>query len=168
MSGPGSGAARAGYPPRPMAAFVELHCPSCTAFIARLRRSRVAVGSPFEQCARCGALVSRPSVNEWDLLGAGAKAYWLADAVGPFVALGLVPALAYLIAGPLAQGTRDPRVLLALALGGPLILGSLRALGVLQVIQRSRRRMGDPMYRARLVEYGRRARPPEKPKNPAG
>jgi len=115
----------------------------------------LSVGSPFQECSKCRTQVSRPSTNEWALLGSGEKTYWLCDRIAPFLLLGLAPALAYW-ALVIRDGTGDTRVLIALLSGGPLLLLFFPLSGALHAIRRSRARMADPMYRARLIEFGRR------------
>ena len=139
----------------PVAPLVELRCPDCSDVLARLRSVRLSVGRPFEECPKCRTLVGRPSSNEWDLLGLRGKAYWIVDRLFPFVVLGFAPAAAYW-ALVLRHGSGDDRMLLALLGAGPLLITSFPLWAARHVIRRSRARMTDPMYRARLVEFGRR------------
>jgi hypothetical protein len=117
----------------------------------------LTVGSPFRECPRCRAPVSRPSTNEWTLLGPGEKAYWLADRFAKYLALGLLPALAYW-AFAVRAGKGQPRILLVLLAGGPIFGLGFGLSSALHDIRRSRARMADPMYRARLMEFGRRSK----------
>lgn len=141
--------------PRAMARYLELRCPTCVEVFARIRTVRLAVGRPFEECPKCRTPVGRPSTNEWDLLGPGEKLFWLAARSALSIVIGLVPALAY---GTLAYegGAGDLRILLALALAGPALVLFFPLSGALHAIRRSRARMADPMYRARMVEFARR------------
>ncbi len=139
-----------------MASAIELCCPRCSQVLGRSRRARIDVGRPFEECPRCRVFVERPRCTEWDLLGAGEKAAFLADRLAPFLVLGLVPALAGYALG-LRSGAPDLRLVLGLFLGGLFVLGFFPVANVLHTVRRSRSRMSDPMYRARLVEYGRKA-----------
>jgi len=139
-----------------MPAKVELSCPDCQSVLARVRRVRLAVGRPFEECPRCRTLVARPATNEWDLLEGHRKATWLLDRTVPLVLLALAPAGAYWWTS-MRPGSGDVRVLAALvALGLALTLLGLGP--TRSAIRRSRARMSDPMYRARLLEFGRRVR----------
>jgi hypothetical protein len=138
-----------------MGSSVELRCPTCVAVLARIRRARLSVGRPFEECPKCRSYVSRPSTKEWDLLGPLEKAYWLADRVAPYLLVGLVPALAYW-ALAFRSGDGELRVLLGLLALGPILVAFFPLPGALQAIRRSRARMADPMYRARLVDFERR------------
>lgn len=135
---------------------VELRCPDCAQVLARVRRARLTVGRPFEECAKCRTLVSRPATNEWDLLGAAGKTAWIVDRMAPLFVLGLVPAGAYWALGP-RDGAEGTRTLLVLLCAGPALMGGLALSLARRAIRRSRARMADPMYRARLVEFGRRA-----------
>lgn len=139
-----------------MARARELRCPGCGEVLPQSRRVRATVGPPFEECSKCHALVSRPFTNEWDLLGPGRKALCIVDRVAPFVVLGLVPGLAYW-AFAFREGRDDPNLLLALLCAGPVLVALLPLSAALRAIRRSRARMADPMYRARLIEFGRRA-----------
>jgi hypothetical protein len=136
----------------------EFQCPSCETVLGRTARVHVSVGRPFEECPRCRALAARPATNEWDLLGPGEKAYWLADRVAPFFVLGLVPALGYWMFA-FREGSGELPMLVALLCAGPILAGMLPLSTALQSIRRSRGRMADPMYRARLIEFSRRASP---------
>lgn len=144
------------YARRPMPRRVELSCPSCSQVLGRFR-ARLAVGRPFEECPKCRTLVGRPSSKEWDLLGPGEKLYWLVDRSMPFLVFGLVPGLVYW-ALAFREGQGDLRVLVALLSAGPLLVALFPLPGATSEIRRSRRRMADPMYRARLVEFERRSR----------
>lgn len=133
---------------------LELRCPTCSLVLARLRRVRTSVGRPFEECQKCRTFVARPATNEWPLMGPFRKVLWLVDRVLPFVVLGLTPGTAYWVLLS-SRGNGDRQVLLALAIGVPVVL-ALSAFWVARhTIRRSRARMADPMYRARLVEFGR-------------
>jgi hypothetical protein len=138
-----------------MARYVEIRCPSCVTVIGRFRRARLAVGQPFEACPKCRTYVTRPATNEWDLLGPGEKLYWLVEQGAPFLAFGLLPALAYWTVTSRA-GSGDLRLLLALLVAGPVLVLFFPLAGALHTIRRSRARMADPMYRARMVEFARR------------
>ena len=138
-------------------AAAELRCPACAVPVGRVRR-RLTVGSPFEECPKCRALVGRPSTKEWDLLRAGEKLGWFVDRAAPFLVLGIAPGLAYpWLVSP--EEHADPWILIALLCAGPLLLGSIALSGTQRIIRRSRSRMADPMYRARLVEFERRRAP---------
>ena len=121
----------------------------------RCRRFRWTVGRPFEECPKCRTLVGRPSSHEWDLLGPGGKVSWIADLSTPFLVVGLVPALAYWVL-VFRDGRGDLGVLVTLLCAGLTILALLPLSRALRAIRRSRARMADPMYRARLLEFGRR------------
>ncbi len=140
-----------------MARFIELRCTSCDGVLSRVRQARVVIGSPFQECPRCGAFVPRESFSEWDVLGTSAKARYLAEGLALFLALGALPGLIYLLAA-LVQGKEyDWRVLVGLLVAGSLLVGALPVIGLVRTVKRSRQRLADPMYRAKLVEFGRRA-----------
>jgi len=114
------------------------------------------VGSPFQECPKCRSHVSRPATNEWALLGAGQKVYWLGVRILPFALIGLVPALVYWQT-TFRGGDGQLPVLVALLAAGPVLLAYLPLANALHSIRRSRARMADPMYRARLIAFGRQA-----------
>ncbi|HEX6885998.1 MAG TPA: hypothetical protein VF530_21670 [Planctomycetota bacterium] len=138
-----------------MSSLLELRCPGC-AHVLSVPRARTAVGRPFEDCPRCRAPVERPGASEWDLLGSGRRWLWVLDRIAPFLVLGLLPGVAYawFVQRP---GQGEPYVLGALLAGGPLLAATWPVWRVRVAIRRSRARMADPMYRARLIELGRRA-----------
>lgn len=138
-----------------MAPAIELRCPDCAEVLALCSRLRSTVGRPFEECPKCRAFVGRPSTNEWDLLKSGGRALWIAELVAPFLALGLVPALAYW-ALAFRDGKGNLSILVALLFAGPAVVLVMPLSHALRAIRRSRARMADPMYRARLIEFGRR------------
>jgi len=120
---------------------------------ARPRRSRI--GRAFDECWRCGRLVERPGVTEWDFHAPAARRVIAARRVTFALLGGLVVPLAYVVA--VATGARPWAWLEALiALGaGWLAVGAWEAGAHAAEVRASRRRLaGDPMYRARLVERG--------------
>ncbi len=86
----------------------------------------------------------------------GEKAYWVADRIAPFLVAGVVPALAY---WGLAfnEGSGDRRTLIALLCAGPIFVAFLPISSAMRLVRRSRARMADPMYRARLIAFSRSA-----------
>jgi hypothetical protein len=138
-----------------MARYEELRCPACHALVGHVPRVRVAVGCPFQECPGCGALVPRATVNEWDFLGVGARARFGLERLAWAVSLALLPLLLYLVAARLLGWPSGPWTLGLLLLTGILVLGAPPALHGLRSVRRSRRRLGDPMYRAKLVEFER-------------
>ena len=143
-------------PPFKVERWIELRCPSCGAPAGRVRRARVAIGSPVERCAGCGGFVSRSPCQEWDLLGPAARASFLGEKAARTLAFGALPGIAYLLVATVRNQPLDHWKLLAFFAGGILVAGFVTVSGISQAVRRSKRRMNDPMYRARLVEYGRR------------
>jgi hypothetical protein len=127
-------------------------CPRCREPLAE-PRGISRIDKPFEPCTSCGAFVARPGANEWDLLPLGLKTRHVAQSALLALSLGIVPALVHL-AATLTQGAawEAKQALLWLA-GGCVVAGCYAGSRLGSRIQRSRRRMGDPMYRARLVKY---------------
>lgn len=133
---------------------VELRCVACDTLVGRVPAVRVAIGSPFQECPECGALVARGPVNEWDFLAAGARARYGLERAARVVGLSLLPGLVYLAATRIGG-----RPIEAWSLGATLVLGILLATPLaahgVQSVRRSRRRLMDPMYRAKLMAFER-------------
>lgn len=118
------------------------------------RRSAPAIGRPFEPCWRCGGLIERAGTTEWDLHDRGARWSIAARRARFALAAGLVPCLVYTaLALTSDRPWRRDHALLFLGAGW-LLLGIWEAARLFSEINASRRRMGDPMYRARLVQHG--------------
>ncbi len=140
MSTPGSAAERA--------------CPLCGDGSAGGAPRRPTIGPPFSQCWRCGGQVEKNGVNEWDMHPRTAR-WAIAARRGRFaLAAGLVPLVVY--AGLILSGPRtwDGRTALLVLGGGWLAAGLWEAVRLSTEISSSRRRMSDPMYRAKLVQHG--------------
>jgi len=134
---------------------VDLGCSGCSEVAARFRRVRLAIGRPFEECPKCRTLVGRPATNEWDLLRPVEKASWLASRVVPFLLAGFLPGAAYW-AFAFRSGGGDRLTLLVLLCAVPTLLVLFSLTGGVRAIRRSRTRMADPMYRARLIQFSRK------------
>lgn len=113
------------------------------------------MGPPYLQCPSCGGYVARPPFDEWAMMGPATRAGLLLNGGALFVALGLVPAVAYGLLVIASGGSSDLLALLVVAGAGlALSLGGW-ALRTSAVVRSSNRRMADPMYRARLIEFAR-------------
>lgn len=127
-------------------------CPDCGEPI-RVAPGRHAIDKPFFECLGCGAFVPRPGANEWDLLPRAERLRHVTRATGLALATGVVFGCAYL-AFALGQGRgwqlAEAVVFVA---AGAAVGGFAAGSRLLTAIQRSRRRLGDPMYRARLIEF---------------
>lgn len=111
------------------------------------------IEKPFAQCGECGTFVARAGAQEWDLLPASTRLGWLAR-IGAWALLGALLAALALLGSARARGARpSPReAALWLALGAAGA-GALSASRLARAIRRSRRRLADPMYRAKLIEF---------------
>ena len=127
-------------------------CPRCRVPLPE-PRGISRIDKPFDPCPGCGAFVARRGANEWDLLRLGERSGHIARHTLRTLMLGLAPALVHLVT-TLVQGSPWHAVesLLWLA-GGWVVAGCYEGSRLTSRIQRSRRRMADPMYRARLVKY---------------
>ena len=127
-------------------------CPQCGA--ARALEQRIPrIDKPFEECASCGAYVGRPGANEWEFLSLGERAGHVARHAFRAVSFGLVPATVHLLVTAMGgDGWRAPETL-AWLVRGLVGFGLVEGGRLSTRIQRSRRRMADPMYRARLVKF---------------
>ena len=130
----------------------DRECPRCGLPVPASSRG-LSIDRPILECARCGGIVLRPGVTEWDLLRAEQKAGLVARhalvalAVGP--ALALVPLALELAAGRTLEG----RDVLAWLVGGWILAVAWQISRLATRIRQSRRRMSDPMYLAKRVEH---------------
>ena len=127
-------------------------CPHCAAPLAA-RGIGPAIDRPFDRCAGCGAYVARSEANEWDLLRMRAKVGHVARHVRRALILGTPPVLVYAIFALVASGGWKPIELVLWLAAGWFLAGSWEGSRLATSIQRSRRRMGDPMYLAQLIEF---------------
>src|SRR5262245_305365 len=132
----------------------ERNCPLCGDGSAGSAARRPTIGPPFSQCWRCGGQVEKSGVHEWDM-HTRAASWAIAARRGRFaLAAGIMPALVY--AGLTLTGPRsfDARTALLFLGAGWLAAGVFEAARLSMEIGASRRRMSDPMYRAKLVQHG--------------
>jgi hypothetical protein len=115
--------------------------------------SAPTIGKPFEQCGRCDGYAARAPANEWDLSRAGIKLRHITRHATWAFAVGLTPFVVYSIATPLGGRELESRTALLLLAGGWLLAVIWQVARLSSAIGHSRRRMSDPMYRARLVEF---------------
>lgn len=133
--------------------WTEQRCLACGRAAPAAARARPAIGVPFEACPACAGFVPRPSLHEWELMGPATRLACLAPQLALVLALGLLPALAVAGATLASGGARDPLALLwAAGLGLAFVLGLWLA-RVASDVRRSRRRLNDPMYRAKLAKF---------------
>jgi len=134
-------------------------CPTCQARGREERPPRGAptrIGPPFEECPRCRALIPRPGALEWDLLGPRGRLRWTLARLLPWsLALGL-PVLGYGLLGYRGE-PGQARTLAGLGACALVLFLALPVPALRRIVRRSRLRMSDPMYRARLVAFERRA-----------
>lgn len=130
----------------------EYRCPECHALLGSTTRRKLSIGTPFIECA-CGAYAARPPFSEWDMLQPPMKLNFLGRGLVWFLS-GMIPGLLYALGSVfLGKSYLMLAFLIAVGVGALLASGTWFALASLD-IRRSRRRMGDPMYRAKLVEFG--------------
>jgi len=107
------------------------------------------IGRPFLDCPACRGFVERPPYREWSSMPAVDRLRTLLG--GCFVAAALALAATLLVS--LVRGERSTETILATGLVFVALALCGWGLFVSSAIQRSNRRMSDPMYRARLVEF---------------
>ena len=95
----------------------------------------------------------RQGANEWDLLKSRQKLGHLTRHAFVALTMGLVPPLVYFAAGLGSGRGWQLRYVLLLLAAGWVLAGAWQGSRLAAMIRRSRRRMGDPMYLAKLVEY---------------
>ena len=132
----------------------ERPCSLCGDGSAGAAARRLSIGPPFSQCWRCGGQIEKSGVHEWDMHSRAARWTIASRRIRFALAAGLVPALVYAglaLAGP---RTLDPRTALLFLGAGWLAAGLWEGARLSMEISASRRRMSDPMYRAKLVQHG--------------
>ena len=128
-------------------------CPKCEAELADALKTRPAIGKPFDVCSTCGGDIVRIRFNEWDLMGSFVKARIVSGVVYRSLLLGIAPAALYSVNAVVRGAGTDLQTLLALLIGGLLLSCGWWVSRFSKEVRRSRRRMGDPMYRARLMKF---------------
>jgi hypothetical protein len=127
-------------------------CPHCGSPL-HVASGRPSIHEPLGQCANCGGLVIRQGTNEWDLMKGGQRVAHLVRHAFLALTMGLALPLLYL-AVEVGSGRSWQLRYALLSLGaGWILAGAWQGSRLAAKIQRSRRRMGDPMYLAKLVEY---------------
>ena len=127
-------------------------CPHCGAPLA-VATAHPSIDKSLEQCAKCGGVVMRRRANEWELLSNSQKLGRIARHAFLALAMGLAPPLGYLAAGLGSGRGWQVRYALLLLAAGCVLAGAWQGSRLAAMIRRSRRRMEDPMYLAKLVEY---------------
>ena len=137
---------------------IEHRCPDCDTLAGVSSPGAPRVGKPFLTCPSCGTHVPRPRFDEWTLMSRSVRLGILARTAVRGLVLGLAPAVVLGLVGIAAGRTASSRATLA-ALGiAGAVVGLAVAMALLgNELGRSRRRMSDPLYRARLVEFGIRS-----------
>ena len=140
---------------------VEHACRGCARTLLVVPDGPVRIGRPFLECVDCGTLTPCPAFDEWSLMSARDRLRLVGSGAAYAIALGLLPALLYALVG-IVRGSAAPplHLVLAAALGVALATG-IWAARLADVVRRSRRRMTDPMYLAKLAEFGMQAQEPE-------
>lgn len=126
-------------------------CPRCGTPLP-MATGLASIDRPIEPCTSCGNLVMRPGTNEWHLLKPGQRLGHVARHTLGALAAGPALALVHRLVA-LGQGRtwefRDALLWLAI---GWVLAGAWAGSRLAARVRRSRRRMGDPMYMAKLVE----------------
>ena len=127
-------------------------CPTCGTPLP-LASSRPSIERPLQQCAGCGGFVIRPGATEWDFLKLGEKVGHVARHTFAALTGGLALPLAHAAIEFGAGRAWQPRDLLLWLAAGWALAGTWAGSRLVAKIRRSRRRMRDPMYLAKLVEH---------------
>ena len=133
----------------------EYRCPGCHALLGSTTHRKLTLGAPFLECT-CGTFAARPPFCEWDMLEPPGKANFLGRGV-VWLLSGMIPGLLYALGSILLERPYSMLVFLIGVGVGALVAGGVWLASASQEIRRSRRRMRDLMYRAKLVEYGTQA-----------
>jgi len=128
-------------------------CQQCVARPAPVIGRRVTPGKPFDECPSCGARVATGPFSEWDTMPASLKFNNIVNGLRWALLIGLLSGSVYTLwAMIIGDGASRLSVAIAFSLGF-VVSGSWRGVWLVEAIQRSRRRMSDPMYTARLVKF---------------
>ena len=149
---PRSGASR--HVPSALDPLIEHRCPGCQALLGSSKRRPVHIGVPFLECTRCGSFVQRQAHHEWDMLPPATKLRYVGKTGFVWFLAGAIPGLLYGITAMVFFGGFHPLALLISVTVGAVLALALWLGLVSKEVHRSRRRMGDPMYQAKLVEFG--------------
>ena len=131
------------------------HCPHCGAEQPGARGARPPIGPPFSVCTGCSEFISRPLFNEWALLSLSTQLGQLALAGVRIFVFGTVPAVLYAGFMLSAGEAVDPGAATLVVALGVTAAGAWVGFRSVDEITRSRRRMTDPMYLARLAEFAK-------------
>ncbi len=146
--------------------YVEHRCPQCQTVVGRSRVTRTPIGKPFVVCWTCEAFVPCGPFNEWGFLDPPTKLRYLATVGLQAFVFGVIPGLLYGVGDVVLRGDYDMRIFLIVLGAGLLVIAGLRFLEFSWHVRRSQRRVADPMYRAKLVEFGIGARADEGTSSP--
>ena len=134
---------------------MNIVCPLCRPDAARSASNVRArrIGRPFGSCGTCGRLAPSPGLFEWDGGAPGDKLAVTLRFAGLGLIVGGMLGAAALLAAQLSGREVAGLWFAAVLVGFPLI-GTAFGLGALgKRVAASRQRMGDPMYRAKLMEF---------------
>lgn len=140
-----------------MPPLVEHACRGCARTLLVVKDGPVRFGRPFLECPDCGALTPCAAFDEWSLMSASDRARLVGSGAAYALALGLLPALLYALVGILRGAAAPPLHLVLAATIGVALVAGIWAARLSEAIRRSRRRMSDPMYLAKLAEFGMQA-----------
>jgi hypothetical protein len=112
------------------------------------------IGRPFVICSSCQIVVPCEPFNEWDFIEPNTKMRYLLTVLGQAFVFGLIPGLLYGVVDVIVRGDFDPLILAGALAGGLILVGGLRLAVWSSALRRSQRRVMDPMYQAKIVEFG--------------
>jgi hypothetical protein len=130
-------------------------CPHCGAERPELAPRRPPIGPPFEECTACGRFIPRPTFNEWALHRTSVRLGLLSRAALRVLLFGALPVLFYAGFNLSGGSPVDPLTALVAAVLGLGAAAAWVSTSTVGQINRSRRRMTDPMYLAKLAEFAR-------------
>lgn len=139
-------------------------CPQCAALLEQARRSRAGIGKPFEECSACGDYVPMQGTDEWELMPVTSRLRCLVHTVVTTLMLAIFPGLAYALYTVAADIELRVQLVLGWCAFGLAGAAYLRGTSLSTAIRRSRGRLEDPMYRARLIEFASGQREPGQPR----
>jgi len=132
---------------------LEHRCTSCGALQSSTTRTKASIGRPFATCGSCGGFVPRRPFEEWASMAPSSRAQLVLGELALALCVGLAPAVLLGLWGIVTSTGSERSRLLVVAAAGLALALSVWGLSLSRRIRESTRRMGDPMYRAKLAKF---------------
>lgn len=136
-----------------MVAISVADCTTCRAKRQERPGNPTSIGRPFDECMTCGRLVSRSRFTEWGLMKSSTKLRCLGAAAIGWLGMGVLATLVLALGVVIFGRPLDVKNVLTVAVVVLVLAGALQGSRFSKELNRSRARMSDPMYRAKLIEF---------------